>query len=132
MYTLAQIRALGTVIRNETRRWFNTGARIDEIIQAIIDHLNGIENEGLLAHKDLQHKNDEPEFQHVTQAEKTGFHTHNNKEYLDNYNPTLFATALQGEKADSALQSLPPNTVIDADYPAVKNKVTTGIYIDKL
>ena len=123
MYTLARIRELGTVIKNETRRWFNTGARIDEIIQAIVDHLNGIENEGLLAHKDLQNKNAEPEFQHVTQAEKTGFHTHNNKEYLDNYNPTLFATALQGEKADSALQSLPPNTVIDADYPTLKNKV---------
>ena len=53
MYTLARIRELGTVIRNETRRFFNTGARIDEIIQAIIDHLNGIENEGLLIHNDL-------------------------------------------------------------------------------
>ena len=35
----------------------------------------------------------------------------------------MFATALQGEKADSALQSLPPNTVVDADYPALKDKV---------
>ena len=76
-----------------------------------------------ISHKDTTDKNAEPEFQHVTQEEKTGFHTHNNKEYLDNYNPTLFATALQGEKADSALQSLPPNTVIDADYPTLKNKV---------
>ena len=75
------------------------------------------------SHNQLTDKNAEPEFQHVTQEEKTGFHTHNNKEYLDNYNPTLFATAVQGEKADSALQSLPPNTVIDADYPALKNKV---------
>ena len=74
-------------------------------------------------HGDLIGKNTEPEFQHVTQEEKTGFHTHTNKEYLDNYNPTLFATALQGEKADSALQSLPPNTVVDADYPALKDKV---------
>ena len=247
MYTLAEIRALGAIIKNETRRFFNTGARIDEVIQAIIDHINGIENEGLLihnklggrdsadchpissiinlqniidekndyrqiggedldgicqtvhigakngnygvrlennfhgqndlylevldinqdktildsyyihkvylkdggiysrtahfyeghflefttdwikegllSHSDLTGKNAEPEFQHVTQEEKTGFHTHNNKEYLDNYNPTLFATALQGEKADSALQSLPPNTVIDADYPTLKDKL---------
>ena len=78
---------------------------------------------GVKSHPDLENKNAEPEFQHVTQEEKTGFHTHNNKEYLDNYNPALFATALQGEKADSALQSLPPNTVIDADYPALKDKV---------
>ena len=74
-------------------------------------------------HSGLTDKNGEPEFQHVTQEEKTDFHTHNNKESLDNYNPALFATALQGEKADSALQSLPPNTVIDDDYPALKNKV---------
>ena len=53
MYTLAEIRALGTIIKNETRRWFNTGARIDEIIQAILDHINGIENEGLLIHNDF-------------------------------------------------------------------------------
>ena len=53
MYTLAEIRALGTIIKNETRRFFNTGARVDEIIQAIIDHINGIENEGLLIHNDL-------------------------------------------------------------------------------
>ena len=53
MYTLAEIRALGTIIKNETRRFFNTGARVDEIIQAIVDHLNGIENEGLLSHNDL-------------------------------------------------------------------------------
>ena len=53
MYTLAKIRTLSTIIKNETRRFFNTGARIDEIVQAIIDHLNGIENEGLLIHNDL-------------------------------------------------------------------------------
>lgn len=53
MYTLAEIRALGTIIKNETRRFFNTGARVDEIIQAIIDHINGIENEGLLIHNDF-------------------------------------------------------------------------------
>ena len=78
---------------------------------------------GVTSHNQLTGKNAEPNFQHVTQEEKTGFHTHTNKEYLDNYNPTLFATALQGEKADSALQSLPPNTVIDADYPTLKDKV---------
>ena len=39
MYTLEEIRKLGRVIKNETKRFFNTGARIDEIIQAIIDHL---------------------------------------------------------------------------------------------
>ena len=53
MYTLAEIRALATIIKNETRRFFNTGARVDEIIQAIVDHINGIENEGLLIHNDL-------------------------------------------------------------------------------
>ena len=180
MYTLAEIRALATIIKNETRRFFNTGARIDEVIQAIIDHIDYLGQEGVCSlweigegdillpkddrtftikkanevdvigggtdkflneqgdfttintyHKDLENKNAEPEFQHVTQEEKTGFHTHPNKEYLDNYNPTLFATALEGEKADSALESLPPNTVIDADYPTLKDKVN-GIEVSLL
>ena len=47
MYTLAQIRALGTIIKNETRRFFNTGARIDEVIQAIIDHIDYLGQEGV-------------------------------------------------------------------------------------
>ena len=46
MYTLAEIRALGTIIKNETRRFFNTGARIDEVIQAIIDHIDYLGQEG--------------------------------------------------------------------------------------
>ena len=53
----------------------------------------------------------------------SALHTHENKVALDGYSPTLFATALQGEKADSALQSLPPNTVVDVDYSALKDKV---------
>ena len=75
------------------------------------------------SHPVLNDKNAEPNFQHITQEQKASLHTHNNKEHLDNYNPTLFATALQGEKADSALQSLPLNTVVDADYSALKDKV---------
>ena len=95
----------------------------DAITRMYHELLSSINNVASIPHYAITDKNAEPNFQHVTQEEKTGFHTHNNKEYLDNYNPTLFATALQGEKADSALQSLPPNTVIDADYPALKNKV---------
>ena len=30
MYTLNEIRRLGSVIKNETKRFFNTGARIDD------------------------------------------------------------------------------------------------------
>ena len=74
-------------------------------------------------HKDLEGKNAEAEFQHITLEQKASLHTHNNKESLDNYNPALFATASQGEKADSALQALPPNIVVDADYSALKDKV---------
>ena len=47
MYTLAKIRTLSTIIKNETRRFFNTGARIDEVIQAIIDHIDYLGQEGV-------------------------------------------------------------------------------------
>ena len=104
----------------------------------------------VISHKDLTNKNQEADNQHIdttitketlvngdkvaildsvtgkivlTDKSNVGFHTHENKEYLDNYNPALFATALQGEKADSALQSLPPGTIVDVDYPALKDKV---------
>lgn len=95
----------------------------DAITRMYHELLSSINNVASIPHYAITDKNAEPEFQHVTQEEKTGFHTHTNKEYLDNYVPALFATALQGEKADSALQSLPPNTVIDADYPTLKDKV---------
>ena len=77
----------------------------------------------IISHSNLTNKNAEQDFQHVTQEEKNSFHTHPNKTLLDAYNPNLFATAEQGEKADSALQTLPPYTVIDEEYPSLKDKV---------
>ena len=39
MKPINEIRALFNVIKTETRRWFNTGARIDEVGQEILDHI---------------------------------------------------------------------------------------------
>ena len=39
MKPISEIRALFNVIKTETRRWFNTGARIDEVGQEILDHI---------------------------------------------------------------------------------------------
>ena len=43
MKPISEIRALFNVIKTETRRWFNTGARIDEVGQAILDHIENLE-----------------------------------------------------------------------------------------
>lgn len=53
---------------------------------------------------------------YITDLEKLNLHTHLNKSLLDNYNPNNFATAAQGSKADTALQSLPQDIVIDSQY----------------
>ena len=43
MKSINEIRALFHVIKTETRRWFNTGARIDEVGQDILDHIENLE-----------------------------------------------------------------------------------------
>ena len=43
MKPISEIRALFNVIKTETRRWFNTGARIDEVGQDILDHIEHLE-----------------------------------------------------------------------------------------
>lgn len=43
MKPINEIRALFNVIKTETRRWFNTGARIDEVGQEILDHIENLE-----------------------------------------------------------------------------------------
>ena len=45
MKPINEIRALFNVIKTETRRWFNTGARIDEVGQEILDHIEYLEQE---------------------------------------------------------------------------------------
>ena len=46
MKPISEIRALFNVIKTETRRWFNTGARIDEVGQDILDHIEYLEQQG--------------------------------------------------------------------------------------
>ena len=46
MKPINEIRALFNVIKTETRRWFNTGARIDEVGQEILDHIEYLEQQG--------------------------------------------------------------------------------------
>ena len=46
MKPISEIRALFNVIKTETRRWFNTGARIDEVGQEILDHIEHLEQQG--------------------------------------------------------------------------------------
>lgn len=46
MKSINEIRALFNVIKTETRRWFNTGARIDEVGQEILDHIEYLEQQG--------------------------------------------------------------------------------------
>ena len=46
MKPISEIRALFNVIKTETRRWFNTGARIDEVGQEILDHIEYLEGQG--------------------------------------------------------------------------------------
>ena len=67
MKPINEIRALFNVIKTETRRWFNTGARIDEVGQEILDHIEYLEQQFPLdiSHPALNNKNAEPEFQHV-------------------------------------------------------------------
>ena len=123
MYTLAEIRALGTIIKNETRRFFNTGARIDEIIQAIIDHINGIENEGLLTHNDLRGKNDEAGFQHITETEKTNFAAASDfvKALIENTTGILYA---------DLLALINNNELIPGSSYRITNYTTTTIQAD--
>ena len=64
MKPISEIRTLFNVIKTETRRWFNTGARIDEVGQAILDHIENLE-QGASSHPSLTNKNAEPSFQHV-------------------------------------------------------------------
>ena len=65
MKPISEIRALFNVIKTETRRWFNTGARIDEVGQEILDHIEYLEQGGITSHTALNGKNAEPDFQHV-------------------------------------------------------------------
>ena len=65
MKPISEIRALFNVIKTETRRWFNTGARIDEVGQEILDHIEYLEQGGLTSHPTLSGKNSETAFQHV-------------------------------------------------------------------
>ncbi len=46
MKPINEIRALFNVIKTETRRWFNTGARIDEVGQEMLDHIEYLEQGG--------------------------------------------------------------------------------------
>ena len=46
MKPINEIRALFNVIKTETRRWFNTGARIDEVGQEMLDHIEYLEQQG--------------------------------------------------------------------------------------
>ena len=65
MKPINEIRALFNVIKTETRRWFNTGARIDEVGQEILDHIEYLEQGGITSHTALNGKNAETAFQHV-------------------------------------------------------------------
>ena len=66
MKPISEIRALFNVIKTETRRWFNTGARIDEVGQEILDHIEYLEGQGgVTSHPDLNDKNAETSFQHI-------------------------------------------------------------------
>ena len=65
MKPINEIRALFNVIKTETRRWFNTGARIDEVGQEILDHIEYLEQGGLTSHPALSGKNAETAFQHI-------------------------------------------------------------------
>ena len=73
MKPINEIRALFNVIKTETRRWFNTGARIDEVGQEILDHIEYLEQGGITSHTALNGKNAEPDYQHVdtTTTKKT-------------------------------------------------------------
>ena len=64
MKPINEIRALFNVIKTETRRWFNTGARIDEVGQEILDHIEYLEQGGI-SHTALNDKNAETNYQHV-------------------------------------------------------------------
>ncbi len=61
MKPINEIRALFNVIKTETRRWFNTGARIDEVGQEILDHIEYLEQ----GHPALSGKNAETNYQHI-------------------------------------------------------------------
>ncbi len=67
MKPINEIRALFNVIKTETRRWFNTGARIDEVGQEILDHIEYLEQQSPseLSHPALNNKNGEGKFRHV-------------------------------------------------------------------
>ena len=70
MKPINEIRALFNVIKTETRRWFNTGARIDEVGQEILDHIEYLEQQGgITSHPALKYKNAEADFLHATQAQ---------------------------------------------------------------
>ena len=66
MKPISEIRALFNVIKTETRRWFNTGARIDEVGQEILDHIEYLEGQGgVTSHTALNGKNAETTYQHI-------------------------------------------------------------------
>ena len=67
MKPINEIRALFNVIKTETRRWFNTGARIDEVGQEILDHIEYLEQQApsVTSHPALNDKNGEVQFRHV-------------------------------------------------------------------
>ena len=65
MKPINEIRALFNVIKTETRRWFNTGARIDEVGQEILDHIEYLEQGGATSHPSLNDKNAETNYRHV-------------------------------------------------------------------
>ena len=68
MKTISEIRQLLHTIKTETRRFFNTGARVDEFGQDILDHIQHLYNTGgggATSHPQLQDKNAETTFQHI-------------------------------------------------------------------
>ena len=67
MKPINEIRALFNVIKTETRRWFNTGARIDEVGQEVLNHIEYLEQQFPLelSHNALSDKNGEDKFRHV-------------------------------------------------------------------